>query len=291
MTRSFRIVFVLTLLGPLRAHADASITPSDPFRAPIAATAGPSPSLGPVYRPERTSFEESAGGDHWRFDTWNGPVHVWRPEGYDERTAGVVIYVHGYYTDVDTAWDEHALAAQFAEGVKNALYIVPEAPAGAAEEVKFGAPAILFAEVTKHTGVAVPSGGPMVVIGHSGAYRTLAVYLDYKPLAHVVLLDALYANEEDFKAWFERSTPKDKVQRKLTIVAKGTLRRSKRFLRVVRGAQPQVLKEVPAAPAGFTAKQKQARLLHVSSQYGHFELVSEGKTIPLLLQATALGKL
>ncbi len=39
-----------------------------------------------------------AGGDHWRIEASSGPVHVWRPAGYQPATAGIVIYVHGYET-------------------------------------------------------------------------------------------------------------------------------------------------------------------------------------------------
>src|SRR6185503_17480091 len=78
-----------------------------------------------------------AGGRHVRFETEHGAVHVWRPRGYDRATAGIVVYVHGYFTDVDKAWEEHALAEQFAASRQNALFIVPEAPAGKAEEVRW----------------------------------------------------------------------------------------------------------------------------------------------------------
>src|SRR5688572_27928889 len=64
---------------------------------------------GPTYRAARLTHERLHGGEHWRFETWNGPVHVWRPSGYDPATAGTVLYVHGYYTDVDKAWREHRL--------------------------------------------------------------------------------------------------------------------------------------------------------------------------------------
>ena len=69
-----------------------------------------------------------AGGEHVRIATKRGPVHVWRPAGYDPLTAGIVLYVHGYYTTSDKAWAEHRLAEQFAASGRNALFIVPRAP-------------------------------------------------------------------------------------------------------------------------------------------------------------------
>ena len=78
-----------------------------------------------------------AGGQHIRLATEHGPVHLWMPPGYRQETAGIALYVHGYYTDVDRAWTEHRLAAQFRDSGRNALFIAPEAPAGAADEVRW----------------------------------------------------------------------------------------------------------------------------------------------------------
>jgi len=45
-----------------------------------------------------------AEGTHYRVQTEHGPVHLFRPAGYDRRTAGIVVYVHGLFTRVDQAW-------------------------------------------------------------------------------------------------------------------------------------------------------------------------------------------
>ena len=52
--------------------------------------------------PEVVTSEAEAGGTHLRISTPTGPVHVFRPAGYDRRTAGIIVYVHGYYVGVDT---------------------------------------------------------------------------------------------------------------------------------------------------------------------------------------------
>src|SRR5690349_16931642 len=77
------------------------------------------PRLGrikPAAEPVGTSFEQAAhegapppptlselveGGQHWRFTTAHGPVHVWTPKGYDARRAETIVYVHGFYVHVD----------------------------------------------------------------------------------------------------------------------------------------------------------------------------------------------
>src|SRR5207244_3849227 len=51
--------------------------------------------------------------------------------------------------------------------------------------------------------------GPLVILGHSGAYRTLAEWIKYPRVDEMILLDALYANEDDFRAWIE-SMPRHK---------------------------------------------------------------------------------
>src|SRR6266571_4841674 len=74
-----------------------------------------------------------SGGEHWRIQTDHGPVHVFRPQGYDARAAGTLVYVHGLYADVDTAWRDHRLAEQFVASNRQALFIVPEAPTDGGE--------------------------------------------------------------------------------------------------------------------------------------------------------------
>ncbi len=42
-------------------------------------------------------------GRHQRFGTTQGPVHVWRPRAYKPATAVTIVYVHGFFTDVEQA--------------------------------------------------------------------------------------------------------------------------------------------------------------------------------------------
>ena len=39
-------------------------------------------------------------------------------------------------------------------------------------------------------------------------------------------------------------------------------------------------------PGNVTDEERSAKLLHLGSQYGHFELITEGKTLPVLLRRT-----
>ncbi|MHB8872235.1 MAG: hypothetical protein ACYC8T_00980, partial [Myxococcaceae bacterium] len=70
-----------------------------PWPAPPVADSGslepqwPSPAqtLLENTRPDEHSEDEVGGGAHLRFGTTRGPVHVWRPAGYDPLTAGTVV--------------------------------------------------------------------------------------------------------------------------------------------------------------------------------------------------------
>lgn len=227
--------------------------------------------------------EEMAGGTHWRVVTARGPVHVWVPADYDPATAGVVLYVHGYRTTVDQAFAEHRLAEQFAASGRNALFIAPRAPSSKRQSVRFGDIGELVREVRERTGVERP-WGPVVAVGHSGAYRTLTAWLDDPDLEHIVLLDGLYGNDERFRDWLaaKRARP-----RRLTLVSMDTIVAGEAWVR----EQPDavVADWVPERVGDLDAKARGARFLYLRSQYGHMEIVTEGKAIPVLLQATRLG--
>lgn len=252
-----------------------------------------------IDRPRSITLAPEEGGEHWRFETWNGPVHLWTPPGYDADTAGIVLYVHGLYTPVDRAWKEHRLARQFAASGINALFVAPEAPTVAGEPVRWADLGVLLGEVDKRLQAARPTG-PVVAIGHSGAYRTLAEWLAWRPLADVVLLDALYGGEDLFHAWLAAPPwlpagvrpPRRRAdlahKRLLLVVARSTLETTREFLKPVRRQVVRVA-EVPASAARLTRKMRAARLLDVRSTLGHHELVTTGAVIPVMLRATRLG--
>jgi hypothetical protein len=122
---------------------------------------------------------------------------VWRPSGYVGHQT--VLYVHGYYTNVDEAWVSHGLPAQFAASGVGAVFVAPEAPEGNDEAVKWPSLPGLLTEVARQTGLAV--GTPIYVIGHSGAFRTIAAWLTTPGIVKITLLDALYGNVADFVTW------------------------------------------------------------------------------------------
>jgi hypothetical protein len=221
---------------------------------------------------------------HLRIGTRHGPIHLYRPAGYDRRSAGIVVYVHGYYIHVDQAWREHHLAAQFAASKRNALFVVPEAPASQ-EERTTRAPwkdlRQLITTALERARWREPAG-PWVVVGHSGAYRTIIPWLTHDRVRHVILVDALYGNESEFRAWLDRNPANQ-----MTLVVKGTTKWADPFVRALPYAV--TVPKIPAAIEDLSPSERAAKLLHLHSQFGHFELITEGKTVPVLLARTPLS--
>jgi len=259
-------LFAAVLLAPA-ARADTLLV-----------DAGGEPDATPAYVEDVV-----AGGKHWRFETNCGPVHVWQPPGYWAPTAGIVVYVHGFWTHVDEAWVEHRLAEQFLASKQNALFIVPEAPAGLHERPLWPELGELIQEVRKQTRVKRP-WGHVVVIGHSGAYRTMTNWLDYRELDHMILLDALYGREEEFARWLYAR----RRSNRLIVLAADTIKVAEPFARKQQRAM--MLDLMPEFYEDFHESEKNAKLLYIRSQFEHMDLVTNGKVIPVLLRLTGLGR-
>lgn len=276
-----------------------------PERAPAPPVRGPAPaqksrarlSLTPRPHLARSHLEEDGdgrlekhedtvlGGRHFRIRTARGAVHVWVPPGYDRETAGTVIYVHGYYTDADGAWREHDLARQFRASHQNAMFIVPDAPAGNEDDVKWPALKDLRRAVTR-ANLHLPDG-PVVVIGHSGAFRTVMQWVDHRLVDQIILLDALYAGEAAFDEFIASGKRAD--DHKLIVVAASTAEESSSFARRYRFAVAR--ERMPSTIAGFTRRERGAKLLYIRSQFEHMAIVTSGKVIPMLLRVTPLKAL
>jgi hypothetical protein len=204
-------------------------------------------------------------------------VRVWAPAGYRPASAGVVVYVHGYFTQPDEAWKKHNLVEQFRKTGLNALFIVPAAPTQNGEEVKFPRLNELLRETAKRTQLPIP-GRSITAIAHSGGYRTVLPWLSNPELNHVVLLDGLYAGEEKFLAW-ARGGP-----HRLTIVGQDTAARIEPIFKA-----DKTINFLRAIPPGFAARDKTAHVLYMHSQYNHTEMVLNGKVIPLVVRRSPIA--
>ncbi|HPH65998.1 MAG TPA: hypothetical protein PLF40_09655 [Kofleriaceae bacterium] len=254
---------------------------------PAPATAKPAPAKSADDDDDKLEKKEDkvAGGTHWRIKTKAGAVHVWIPEGYDRETAGTVVYVHGYYTDSDGAWREYGLARQFRASKQNAMFVVPDAPSGNDEEVKWPALTDLRKAVAR-ANIRLPDG-PLVVMGHSGAFRTVMKWIDNRTVDQIILLDALYGGEKAFDEYIDSGKRAD--EHKLIVVGAATAQGSKAFAKKYPFAV--VRDKLPSTVAGFKKREKRAKLLYVHSQYEHMAIVTNGKVIPQLLRLTELKAL
>lgn len=220
---------------------------------------------------------------HHRLQTSNGPVHVFAPEGYASKTAGIVVYVHGYYTDVDTAWNEHQLEAQFTASKRNALFIVPEAPQRDDDGVRWQSLPELLDAVREV--VELPNG-PLIAVAHSGGFRTITPWLSASGhlIEQVVLLDGLYGGEDKLRDWLSTH---GKRPGSLTLVGFDTRPQMNRFNQGFTDSQS--LDKVPEVDRATV--RLVGRLVSIHSQFGHMEIVTSGLAIPPILQLTSLEPL
>ena len=232
------------------------------------------------------SEDKVEGGQHWRIKTAEGSVHVWVPPGYDRATAGTVVYVHGYYTDADGAWADYKLARQFKASHQNALFVVPDAPSGNDQDVKWPALTDLRKALAK-ANIRIPDG-PTIVMGHSGAFRTVMKWVDHHAIEQIILLDAMYGGEKEFDDYIANGKRAD--QHKLIVVGSDTAASSSSFAKKYPFA---VTRDTMPDGKAFSKRERRAKLLYIRSQFGHMEIVTSGKVIPKLLQLThlaAIGK-
>lgn len=221
---------------------------------------------------------KEARGDHWRLGTERGAVHAWRPAGYRHATAGTVVYLHGYYTDVDQAWVDHRLAEQFRRSGRNALFLAVEAPSWNGEEPFWPSLDELFSTVQRIAKLKVPRG-PLVVAGHSGAFRGIAPWLADPRIGEVVLLDGLYQGERAWAEWLD-SAPRGR--RRLVLVGLETAARTEAWIPTRPGSL--FLPRVPAPARGLRKAERKAPLLYMRSQHDHMALIQKGEVLPLLLR-------
>lgn len=214
---------------------------------------------------------------HTRIATPAGAIHVLRPDGYRRATAGTVLYVHGFNTTVDRTWKEDRLEDQLAASRINALFIAVAAPRSLEDHVRFPDLGAVLRLVARRAKLRLPAG-PLIALGHSGGYWTIASWLDHDRLRQVILLDGVYGFLAEYRAWITGAP-----SRRLVLVARGTRKLSRRLVRGL----PGVLRR-PRIPERFSHRERAARILYVDSQYSHSALVTGRKVIPAVLKLTGL---
>lgn len=227
-----------------------------------------------------TSADGAPRPTHLRLRTSHGAVHVWSPANYDHATAGIVVYVHGYFTSVDGAWKEHRLARQFAESGINALFIACEAPKGPRDQINWTELRDLLDTVAADIKDPLPEGR-IIVVGHSGAHRTITSWLVNDSIDTVVLIDALYGDMPIIREWLDA----DETHR-LIDAAKLTRQWSDQLHAEL--PDTLVFDRFPPPRAGKLRGARKARVVYVRSQHDHMRLVTGGIAVPMLLRAVEL---
>lgn len=198
-----------------------------------------------------------------------GPVHLWIPRGYARATAATIVYVHGYFVDADGAVRGHRLFEAFARSRRNAVFVVPEAPASRREEVYAPALGPLVRAACADVRLAVPDG-PWLAVGHSGAYRTLLRWLDEPRLDAIVLLDAAYGDVAPFTAWARGP------ERRLVVVSAVTRERSRAL--VAAFPRARTVEAWPSRPLP-----RGSAVVHAETALDHATLVEDPEVLGALL--------
>lgn len=207
------------------------------------------------------------GGDHWRVMILGAPVHVYRPKGFDPRTGGIVLYAHGYFDDVDSAWATHKLDAQFKKSGRNALFIATEAPSKDEDKVQHWHLGWLLREVFRATGLTEPEG-ETVAVAHSGGYRVIIEWIKRHSVDEVVLIDGLYNNESDVVSWLKGGGG----ARRLTLVSIDTAYKADTFMAKL-------------------DKKTLSKVIDVRPVVDHMGVITGGRVLPEVISCTRLEPL
>ncbi len=216
------------------------------------------------------------GGRHVRIDGPRGAIHVWIPPSFHSDTGATIIYLHGYYDDADSSWVGHHLPEQFAMSALDAMFIVPEAPVAAKTPINYPNLSELLRIVEDKTGVQ-RGMALTVVVGHSGAFRTIESWLDEPLVDQLVMIDSMYADEEQIEAWL-RASPRHR----LITVGEDTLQWNEQFLRDI--PDTVVVDRVPPTYDTWPPEARTARSVYVRAQFAHMPLVTDGIVLPALLR-------
>jgi hypothetical protein len=222
-------------------------------------------------------------GQHLRIDGPHGPVHVWIPAGYRADTGATILYIHGYYDNVDTAWTGHQLPEQFAQSSLNAIFVAPEAPVGNRSGVNYPDLGELLRLVEEKAGV--PRGAAWTVaMGHSGAFRTLEAWLDEPLLDQIVMIDAMYGDEDKIVSWYKASPG-----RRLIMVGEDTVLGAEGISQKL--PEALVIDRFPPTYDLFPAEARTSRLVYLRAQFGHMALVMEGIVMPSVMRLLPVERL
>lgn len=163
---------------------------------------------GHVYNNQRFSYEA-----HYA----DSSVAIFIPNGFKPgEVTNFIVYVHGWYNNIDSACAQFKLIEQFSESNKNAIFIFPEGPKNSPDsycgrlEKKDGLKNLIN-DATKFLSekgkLNTAKVGNIILAGHSGAYRAISFCLMRggltENISDVILFDALYGETEKYAHWIK----------------------------------------------------------------------------------------
>jgi hypothetical protein len=130
----------------------------------------------------------------------------------------------------------------------------------------------------------IKARAPIVLAGHSGAWRTLGGWTEDKRVETILLLDALYGSDDKFQGFVAHHPEGD--QPRLTLVTKDTASRVAPFLEGLAGVRRRA--SLPDAYSDLSPTERSAPVLELQSDLGHMEIITSGKVLPVLLHRSPL---
>ena len=206
-----------------------------------------------------------------------------RDLGFDVAVGVVAVLGQRRRPGVDREHDD--VGPEPVQWARRVEKVLSDNPAGNEDEVQWPALKDLRRAVTR-ANIHLPDG-PVVVIGHSGAFRTVMQWVDHRLVDQIILLDALYAGEAAFDEFIASGKRAD--DHKLIVVAASTAEESSSFARRYKFAVAR--EQMPSTVGGFSRRERGAKLLYIRSQFEHMAIVTSGKVIPMLLRVTPLKAL
>jgi hypothetical protein len=156
------------------------------------------------------------------------------------------------------------------------MFVVPEAPSGARPPINYPSLAELLHIVEDKTGVH-RGMALTAVVGHSGAFRTIEAWLDEPLVDQLVMIDALYADEELIEAWL-RASPRHR----LVTIGEDTLQWNETLARDM--PDTLVVDRVPPTYDTWPPEAKTSRVVYVRAQFMHMPLIMDGIVLPGVLR-------
>lgn len=147
------------------------------------------------------------------------------PPGFNSRKPfTLLIYFHGHNSEVERTLAEQEIPAQIDASGRNVILIAPQLARDAVDSSpgKFYRPGAFGDFLAEATGILEhelgltakrrPRSSPVVLVGFSGAYRTVAYILDRGGvngrIRGVILLDSLYDDLDKYEAWLVKNRKK-----------------------------------------------------------------------------------